>query len=76
MEIIRDAADFKCSQHLENSIKTIDAILTRGDDPISKTLKTRLKALFGLKDLEHDEDFVALIEASSPSTSLIRARID
>ncbi|EKM49563.1 uncharacterized protein PHACADRAFT_265104 [Phanerochaete carnosa HHB-10118-sp] len=63
MEIVRDAADPKCSQHLENAIETIDSILTRGDDTISKVMKNRLKALFGLQDLEHDEDFVALIES-------------
>lgn len=62
MEIIRQAADPKCSAHLENSIQTIDAILLRGDDPVSKTLKRRLKGLFGLADLEHDEDFASLIE--------------
>ena len=62
MEIIRQAADFKCSQHLENSIQTIDAILLRGDDPISKALKRRLKGLFGLAGLEHDDDFAAMLE--------------
>ena len=62
MEIIRDAADWKCSEHLENAIKAVDAILTRGDDPVSRTLKDWLKGLFGLKDLEHDEDFASVIE--------------
>lgn len=62
MEIIRQAADPKCSAHLENSIQTIDATLARGDDPIGRTLKRRLKGLFGLAGLEHDEDFVSLIE--------------
>ncbi|KIP08945.1 hypothetical protein PHLGIDRAFT_29302 [Phlebiopsis gigantea 11061_1 CR5-6] len=62
MEIIRQAADFKCSQHLENSIQTIDAILLRGDDPVSKALKRRLKGLFGLAGLEHDEDFASMLE--------------
>ncbi|KAG6816405.1 hypothetical protein H0H87_006209 [Tephrocybe sp. NHM501043] len=55
MEVIRRAADAKCSSHLENSIVTIDHIL---DQPHFKGL---LKGLFGLKDLEHDEDFVSLL---------------
>ncbi|KAG5653760.1 hypothetical protein H0H81_010847 [Sphagnurus paluster] len=57
MEVIRLAADPKCSSHLENSIKTIDQILDH------RIFVGRLKALFGLKDLEHDEDFVALLES-------------
>lgn len=64
MEIIRQAADPKCSAHLENSIKAIDAVLKRGNDPVSKSLKRRLKGLFGLADLQHDDDFAALVEAS------------
>ncbi|KAI0354883.1 peptidase S28 [Trametes cingulata] len=57
MEIIRRAADPKCSQHLETSIKIIDALL---DVPVTRT---PLKALFGLAQLKHDEDFVALLES-------------
>ena len=64
MEIIRQAADPKCSAHLESSVQAIDSILTRGNDPINKALKRRLKGLFGLADLEHDDDFVALVEVS------------
>lgn len=56
MEIIRRAADPTCSSHLENSIKTIDAILDDG------RFTRVLKGLFGLADLEHDEDFVSLLE--------------
>jgi hypothetical protein len=62
METIRQAADPKCSAHLESSIKTIDSILTRGDDPISRAMKNRLRSIFGLAGLEHDEDFASLIE--------------
>lgn len=69
MEIIRQAADFKCSQHLENSIQTIDAILLRGDDPVSKALKRRLKGLFGLAGLEHDEDFASMLEVCHAVTT-------
>ncbi|KAG6919235.1 hypothetical protein DXG01_008031 [Tephrocybe rancida] len=57
MEVIRRAADPKCSSHLENTIGTIDNVL---DHP---RLKGPLKALFGLKDLEHDEDFVSLLQS-------------
>ncbi|KAJ7143549.1 serine carboxypeptidase S28-domain-containing protein, partial [Mycena crocata] len=57
MEIIRTAADPICSAHLENSIKTIDSILSTG------RLTRPLKALFGLSDLKHDEDFVSVIES-------------
>jgi hypothetical protein len=56
MEVIRRAADPKCASSLENSIETIDAILAH------RRLKWPLKALFGLADLEHDEDFVSVIE--------------
>ncbi|KAG6830564.1 hypothetical protein H0H92_016015 [Tricholoma furcatifolium] len=58
MEVIRLAADPKCSSHLENSIAVIDHVL---DQPHFRGL---LKGLFGLKGLEHDEDFVSLL--SSP----------
>jgi hypothetical protein len=57
MEIIRNAADPICSGHLENSIKTIDSILSSG------RLTRPLKALFGLSDLRHDDDFASVIEA-------------
>ncbi|KAK7022095.1 serine carboxypeptidase S28-domain-containing protein [Favolaschia claudopus] len=57
MEIIRNAADPVCSRHLENSIKTIDSILSSG------RLKQPLKALFGLSDLRHDDDFASVIES-------------
>ena len=64
MEIIRQAADPKCAAHLENTVRTIDSILLRGDDAVSKALKRHLKGLFGVADLEHDEDFVSLVEVS------------
>ena len=64
MEIIRQAADPKCSAHLENTVRTIDSILLRGDDAISKALKKHLKGLFGVAELEHDEDFVSLVQVS------------
>lgn len=55
MEIIRQAADPTCSSHLENSINIIDGILLTG------LFKKQLKDLFGLADLEHDDDFASLI---------------
>ena len=58
MEIIRRAADPTCSRNLQHSIELIDALLD-----ISITRKP-LKALFGLAGLEHDEDFVSLLEVS------------
>lgn len=61
MDIIRTAADPKCSAHLENTIETIDGILAR-EDRIGLFLKQRLKALFGVADLEHDDDFASLVE--------------
>ncbi|KAI0365716.1 peptidase S28 [Pilatotrama ljubarskyi] len=57
MEIIRRAADPRCSEHLQSSIEIIDALL---DVPITRT---PLKALFGLAQLRHDEDFVSLLES-------------
>jgi hypothetical protein len=61
MEIIRQAADPKCSSHLENAVQTIDSILMQ-EGKVVNVLKKHLKGLFGVADLEHDEDFVALIQ--------------
>jgi len=55
MEIIRQAADPTCSSHLQNSINIIDGILLTG------LFKKQLKGLFGLADLEHDDDFASTI---------------
>ncbi|KAF9013147.1 serine carboxypeptidase S28-domain-containing protein [Cyathus striatus] len=55
MEIIRNAAEPKCSKHIENTVKTVDAILEYG-----KFTKS-LKKLFGVADLEHNDDFVSLL---------------
>lgn len=66
MDVIRVYADPKCSSHLVNSIKAIDYIL---DAHIFTPL---LKALFGLENLQHDEDFVSvLVVRSSARTSCI-----
>ncbi|KAF8214964.1 serine carboxypeptidase S28-domain-containing protein [Mycena galopus ATCC 62051] len=58
MEIIRNASDPVCSGHLENSIKTIDTLLS------NRRLAGPLKSLFGLSDLRHNDDFASVI--SSP----------
>lgn len=57
-DIIRTAAEPKCSYHIQKSIETIDRLLS------TKRLAHPIKALFGLPDLQHDEDFVSLLEAS------------
>ncbi|KAF8810219.1 peptidase S28 [Phlegmacium glaucopus] len=58
MDIIREAADSKCSDHIVNSISTIDSILSSAPS----FFKRQLKNLFGLADLEHDEDFASVLE--------------
>ena len=58
MDVIRKAADPKCSKHIVNSIKTIDYILSNS----AEFIKRRLKALFGLAKLEHDADFASVLE--------------
>jgi len=57
MEVIRAAADPKCSSHIQKSIETIDLILDQ------HRFAHPLKALFGLAGLEHDVDFVSLLES-------------
>ena len=58
MDIIREAADSTCSDHLVKSISSIDNILINAPS----FLKRQLKNLFGLGDLEHDEDFASVLE--------------
>jgi len=58
MDVIREAADPICADHLVNTINTIDSILTNGPG----FLKRQLKNVFGLGGLEHDEDFVSVLE--------------
>jgi hypothetical protein len=58
MEVIRRAADPKCSKNLESAIEIIDALL---DTPF----RIPLKSLFGLASLESDEDFVAVLQVST-----------
>jgi len=60
MDLIRQAADAKCSDHLVKSIDTIDKILEYGKPWVKK----QLKGLFGLAALEKDDDFAAVLEVS------------
>lgn len=57
-EIIRNAADHTCSSNIQKSIAAVDNLLGY------PRFKQYLKGLFGLAELEHDEDFVSLL--SSP----------
>ena len=59
MEVIRNAAPVDCSKGIESSIAVIDHILLH-----NTLLRKPLKALFGLADLEHEDDFVSLIAVS------------
>jgi hypothetical protein len=52
MNVIRLAADPKCSSNIVNSITTIDRLLK------FSRLRVPLKKLFGLGGLESDQDFV------------------
>jgi hypothetical protein len=58
MEVIRRAADPKCSKNVESAIGTIDALL-------HTPFRIPLKSLFGLASLESDEDFVSLLQVST-----------
>ncbi|KAI0247491.1 peptidase S28 [Lactifluus subvellereus] len=55
MDVIRLAADPKCSSNLVNTITTIDSLLK------FSPLRGRLKKLFGLSELESDKDFVSVL---------------
>jgi hypothetical protein len=66
MDIIRQYAPSQCSDHLVNSIKTIDHILigSNGIPGGGKWAKWGLKKVFGLEGLSRDEDFAGVIEVS------------
>ncbi|KAL4062844.1 serine carboxypeptidase S28-domain-containing protein [Scleroderma citrinum] len=55
-DIIRQAADPRCSANIENTIQIVDQLL---GVPYIKPL---IKRLFGLQDLEHDDDFASVLE--------------
>lgn len=70
MDVIRIYADPRCSSHLVNSIRAIDYILD------ARVFTHHLKALFGLEGLQHDVDFVAVLEVrSSARTPCISVRL-
>lgn len=56
MDIIRAAAEPECSQNLVTSIAVIDGLLA------VPRLRDAIKGLFGLGELEHDDDFAGMIE--------------
>jgi hypothetical protein len=57
MDVIRTAADPKCSAHVVDFVSTIDSVLMNAPE----ILKKGFKSLFGLQDLEHDDDFVSVL---------------
>ena len=67
MEIIRQAADKRCSRNIERTIKTIDHLL---ETPLRKSIKQ----LFGLGELEHDDDFMSLLSVRSVLPLAVKAR--
>ncbi|KZT12085.1 peptidase S28 [Laetiporus sulphureus 93-53] len=56
-DIIRRAADPECSSNLQRAVEFIDTILS------VPPLRTPLKRLFGLAELEHDDDFASVLES-------------
>ncbi|KAH9967736.1 hypothetical protein BGW80DRAFT_1462080 [Lactifluus volemus] len=56
MDVIRLAADPKCSSNLVDSISMIDSPLKFG------LLRDRLKTFLGLSELQSDKDFVSVLE--------------
>ncbi|KAF8905141.1 serine carboxypeptidase S28-domain-containing protein [Mucidula mucida] len=55
-DLIRQVAESKCSRHIQKSIATVDRLLS------NRRLARPLKALFGLADLEHNDDFASILE--------------
>ena len=70
MDVIRLAADAKCSANLVHSIALIDTLLKV---PVART---QIKSLFGLANLTHDVDFVSLISVRVPLFPLIMSYPD
>lgn len=68
-DLIRQAAEERCSYHIQKTIATVDKLL-------SNRLSARpLKALFGLSDLEHNDDFASLLEVCLCVTVKVVAEI-
>ena len=68
MEVIRNSADPKCSNHLEKIIEMVDLLL---QIPLMNGV---VKNIFGLSNLEHDEDFVSVLSVCASSTSTFEYR--
>ena len=68
MEVIRNAADPKCSRHLEEIIEMVDSLL---QIPL---INSAVKNIFGLSELEHNEDFVSVLSVSASSSSTFEYR--
>ncbi|KIY62526.1 peptidase S28 [Cylindrobasidium torrendii FP15055 ss-10] len=56
-DLIRQVADQKCINHIINTVDTVDRILGYSH------VKGPFKKLFGITDLEHDDDFASLLES-------------
>jgi hypothetical protein len=59
MDVIRLAAEPKCSSNLVESIANVDSLLN------VSSLRGPLKKLFGLEGLESDQDFVSVLAVCS-----------
>ena len=57
MEVIRIYANQTCSKNLQSSVETIDDIVAKGGQNLIK-----LKALFGLPNVSHVQDFVMVMQ--------------
>ena len=68
MEVIRNAADPKCSNHLEKIIEMVDSLL---QIPLMNGV---VKNIFGLSNLEHDQDFVSVLSVCTSSSSIFEYR--
>ena len=55
-DIIRRAADPECGRRLQEAVRAIDHALG------IPRLRRIVKGLFGLAELEHDDDFASLLE--------------
>ena len=56
MEIIRRAADIKCSGNIQLTVEIVDSLI---GNPITSRA---IKSLFGLAGLQHNEDFASILE--------------
>jgi hypothetical protein len=57
MEVIRLAADKKCSRNLQHGIEQVDHIILK-----DKSKLLALKSLFGLQNVTHSDDFASVLQ--------------